>query len=218
MFYLPVECLAYNTCRFADRSLGVLEHLARRGSVWPEACGAAIRDLQAQLTLSVSEKPTASHAAVRELTSPSPYNMTYPHSTQMPNATHVPSDASPHVVARSWNQTTGHPHGEYRQEDLTACNSGDASVARTDTLTADCMASSVGSRSIDQVTGGEKADLNMQFNSLNSSVPPVDDSCQVNSGRGLEALNDDEQDDFSGFDIPFWLGQDQYSGMVSEWS
>lgn len=167
-----------------------MEHLARRGSVWPEACGAAIRDLQAQLTLNVSGKSTESHAAVREPSSPSPYNMTYPHSTQMPNATHLSSDASPHVVARSLNQVTGHPHGTYRQEGLTACDTGDGSVAN----------------------------LNVQFNSLNSSAPPVDDSSQVGSGRGLEAWNGDEQDEFSGFDIPFWLGQDQYSGMVSEWS
>lgn len=29
---------------------------------------------------------------------------------------------------------------------------------------------------------------------------------------------DDGLDPFAGFDIPFWLGQDQYSGMVNEWS
>ena len=29
---------------------------------------------------------------------------------------------------------------------------------------------------------------------------------------------DDGSDPFSGFDIPFWLGQDQYSGMINEWS
>ena len=35
--------------RFADKSLDVLQHLARRGSAWPEASSAAIRDLRARM-------------------------------------------------------------------------------------------------------------------------------------------------------------------------
>jgi hypothetical protein len=35
--------------RFADKSLDILQHLGRRGSTWPEASSAAIRDLRARI-------------------------------------------------------------------------------------------------------------------------------------------------------------------------
>lgn len=37
-------------CRLSDRSVQVLQHLARRGSAWPEASAAAIRDLRSRMS------------------------------------------------------------------------------------------------------------------------------------------------------------------------
>lgn len=46
LHYNPIFLTAY---RLVDRALEVLEHLKLRGSVWPNACAIAIRDLRAQL-------------------------------------------------------------------------------------------------------------------------------------------------------------------------
>jgi len=34
----------------------------------------------------------------------------------------------------------------------------------------------------------------------------------------MPLTTDVNADPFAGFDIPFWLGQDEYSGMVNEWN
>ncbi|KAL1801419.1 hypothetical protein ACET3X_001761 [Alternaria dauci] len=51
LFYAAHESrIAHNVVvRFADKSLDILQHLARRGSAWPEASSAAIRDLRARI-------------------------------------------------------------------------------------------------------------------------------------------------------------------------
>lgn len=50
--------------------------------------------------------------------------------------------------------------------------------------------------------------------------PSLNDPSRTSLGPDqlFQFSSNDDHDPFSGFDIPFWLGQDQYSGMVNEWS
>lgn len=48
-----------------------------------------------------------------------------------------------------------------------------------------------------------------QWNEFMQTGTTFDQSMAIAGGEGL--------DPFSGFDIPFWLGQDQYWGMINDW-
>ncbi|CAI6340693.1 unnamed protein product [Periconia digitata] len=185
--------------RLADKSLKVFEHLARRGSVWPDACGAAIRDLQSQLTR--TKNNTANDADLNKNTpsTPSPHD----------RANSIPW---PHVVGRTMSHTV--VPTPLAQEHNVLIGTDVADSVRTDTRSA----------------GPEPESMNL-FNPENTSMPvntsfinPLNDDVLPLGHFSHNELtfqqsfsNNDDQTFFDGFDIPFWLGQEQYSGMMNEW-
>lgn len=64
---MAVEIQSFRTnphCRLADKALEVLHHLARRGSVWPEASATAVRELRDRITQRTSRTLTDSELSV----------------------------------------------------------------------------------------------------------------------------------------------------------
>ncbi|RQM04953.1 hypothetical protein DH86_00003880, partial [Scytalidium sp. 3C] len=51
--------------RLADKSLGILKNLDSRGTAWPRACAAAIRDLRGQLIEKKASKPPDLYSSPR---------------------------------------------------------------------------------------------------------------------------------------------------------
>lgn len=190
--------------RLADKSLDILEHLARRGSVWPEACGAAIKDLQTQLTRKSSQMIGNGGIPRAERSIPSPYE----------NA----ADTSPHVVAHTPTQapvsTLEEPAQEYGIAHTIPAHRSGARMATTRPASREPYSFEHASVPVD--TG-----FNVQTNDQNADIPPLGDlshnDLMLDRSFQLSSYHDD-QDHFAGFDIPFWLGQDQYSGMINEWS
>lgn len=72
----------------------------------------------------------------------------------------------------------------------------------------------------DSNLGSIGLDAPLRTSEATSGFPPWEDYTQGNIGFGgiLPLPEADGLDPFSGFDIPFLLGQDQYSGMVNEWT
>jgi hypothetical protein len=184
--------------RLADKSLKILEHLARRGSVWPEACGAAIKDLRTQLTRNPSNKLRDTGADRPDRSSTSPYD----------NTTSV---ASPHVIARTLSQTTIPVLGEPSPERIVGVGTDVRPSNHPDTR----IAANLDHMSVLADTG-----LNVQTSGDNLSIPPLGDMSHngLALDQSFQFSGNDNQDPFAGFDIPFWLGQDQYAGMINEWS
>ncbi|OAG11281.1 uncharacterized protein CC84DRAFT_1079410 [Paraphaeosphaeria sporulosa] len=191
--------------RLADKSLRVLEHLARRGSVWPEACGAAIKDLQTRLTRNTSKRIWESGVIRPESSTPSPYD----------NATSV---ASPHVItSHTPTQTTiptlSEPAQEHIVADATPTHRPGARVTATGRI-------SRGSYDLDNISVPADTGSYVQTSDNNPNIVPLGDFSQngLTLDQSFPFSSNDDHDPFAGFDIPFWLGQDQYAGMINEWS
>jgi hypothetical protein len=184
--------------RLADKSLNILEHLARRGSVWPEACGAAIKDLQTQLTCNASNNLRDTGADRPDRSSISPYENTT-------------SAASPHVIARTPSQATMPISGGLAPERIIAVGTNTRPSNPPDARTA---------TNLDHTSVLADTSLNVQTNEDTLSIPPLGDFSHNSLAldQSFQLSSNDNEDPFAGFDIPFWLGQDQYAGMINEWS
>ncbi|KAL5442322.1 hypothetical protein PMIN05_004080 [Paraphaeosphaeria minitans] len=196
----PAHILVY---RLADKSLRVLEHLARRGSVWPEACGAAIKDLQTQLTRNTSKKIRESGVTKPGGSMPSPCDKTT-------------SAASPHVIAHTPSQTTTPILSEPAQErifiDATPAHLPGTRVTATGRMPRE-------SYDLDNMSVPADTGPYVQTRDSNPMVPLGDFSQNgLTLDQSFQFSSNDNHDPFAGFDIPFWLGQDQYAGMINEWS
>ena len=212
---LSISDIAHESCRFSDRSLEILEHLAQRGSVWPEACGAAIRDLQTQMTLRASGELTDA-CPTRHKESPGRSLI------RGSECAGVPSDTSPHIIARTPSQASI-PSRQVLGEKLAVDTSGDedrASVENADSQSAPGRRRSEEPYKPFRAQKGSVVDSGAQPYPPETKDSAPSDPSQSSFGPDqlFQFSSNDEQDPFSGFDIPFWLGQDQYSGMVNEWS
>ena len=58
-------------CRLTDQAIEILKHLAARGSIWPSACAAAVRDLSSRLTQPAESSNGAATAAAMNGAGPS---------------------------------------------------------------------------------------------------------------------------------------------------
>jgi hypothetical protein len=173
--------------RLADQSIEVLQHLARRGSAWPEASAAAIRDLRSRMMRHTINTPKRDQddisnddARQPHRKSPDPIAVAPHFTTSAPEAIHVPlndSDYGPVAIGRaeqsysgaSWVAVGMQPQSsfvnDWRQQDIA-------------------------------------------YNHDNATSSTFLHGHLVDQGNDPGYL--DMLDPFSGFDIPFWFEQDQH--------
>ncbi|OAL06411.1 hypothetical protein IQ06DRAFT_78932 [Phaeosphaeriaceae sp. SRC1lsM3a] len=175
--------LQETVARLADRSLCVLQHLARRGSAWPEASATAIRDLRARMAKS-------SHARL-----PSQQENNRRESVQQNHGAAVTTS----TASTAQNVSRANNDAEY------------------------------GLLGIEQPDGVSSIVADENVHSEQQSVPNITlatgpaSSNDVFSGYQLpgeerDIINFDALDPFSGFDIPFWLEQDQNWDIFQDFS
>ena len=209
--------------RLAERSLDIFENLSRRGSVWPEACAAAIRDLRSQLMRKGNIGATDVGTKTVDKSKDSLRSQTHLRASSDRNVPYGRSATSPHVISHPSEQPT---------PCLDLAGMRDPSTTSNMDLTSSNQANvqfpwSAGlehfpqqPENLDGSLGGPDLSDPSQSNNPNRSAIHLQDFAQNGIGidRHIPLPNDDGLDPFAGFDIPFWLGQDQYSGMVNEWS
>ncbi|KAF2185481.1 hypothetical protein K469DRAFT_687825 [Zopfia rhizophila CBS 207.26] len=224
--------------RLADRSLEILHHLSLRGSVWPEACAAAIRDLRTQLNQRPSDlsNDNPSQQGLRHVSTTEGWTrQTQSPTTPWPVSGHrIPESPTGHSTTsrrgdtQLLSQSQPHPNNVQTENPkarmfhmpstpladtgLTEPWTADPSHSSRRPDNNDVNVNSASANSMGNLLGGAPV-------SSSSMLPQWNDFAQGQSGfdMALAIPNDEGSDPFYGFDIPFWIGQDQYSGMVNEW-
>ncbi|PSN68638.1 hypothetical protein BS50DRAFT_321301 [Corynespora cassiicola Philippines] len=201
--------------RFAEKSLEILQHLSSRGCVWPAACAAAIRDLRMQLLQDRTERANSmsEQPAVPSL---------LPISTQR-QCSRTPATSPSNFIREQQNSTYS---SASHNLDWPPCRGGQeqpstgasANTRRPDFSTIPQAIEETGLRSdhgqpshTDGTHPTSDAGLGILSwgNYMENSIS-MDPNISIPSSDG--------NDPFAGFDIPFWIGSDKYSGMVNEWS
>ncbi|KAF2004059.1 hypothetical protein P154DRAFT_459757 [Amniculicola lignicola CBS 123094] len=212
--------------RLSDRSLEILKHLSDRGSVWPEACAAAIRDLKIHLL----PKPTSPSTDIAaHLTTPGSQHshrpsMSRQQPTQLPSipfessSSHIPDGLANGTIApesSSATQYAGQTYGPH----TSALTLNRTMGSRNTGLTGHSQPDRAPVSQSDNQSG--YAGHNTTNEHPDQSFENFDWNLHLPAPAGLSEdlpLPGDGADLFSGFDIPFWIGQDQYSDMVNDWS
>ncbi|KAH7083352.1 fungal-specific transcription factor domain-containing protein [Paraphoma chrysanthemicola] len=186
--------------RLADRSLQVLQHLARRGSNWPEASAAAIRDLrhrlveprndQAQMAIDTRWRRDSQMGQVEEYASAP---ISAPTQTNITDATGYQSSS------RLYGLSDVTQHGEMRNAGPSATDSSDFLGPSRD---------AVADMTRNQSTADEN-DGDMFHAFMNENYVFEQD---LNAGLAQNP------DPFSGFDIPFWFDQDQHWDIFQDFN
>lgn len=184
--------------------------------MWPEACGAAIKDLRTQLMRNGNKKSIYDRSRTNNQASQSPYDMVYPHSARDVRTTRGASATSPHVITRTPSEVTVPIQADVNQERF-AEGSTIAPVCRADARTTQTGRS--GDPCFDSTLGEAGTNFGPQPSDPCGGASSPEGLLQSVAGldQSFQFSHIDDHDTFSGFDIPFWLGQDQYSGMVNEW-
>lgn len=205
LYWKFTDLYSHIAYRLTDKSLKVLEHLARRGSVWPEACGAAINDLRTQLTRDDTDKSGEIPVNRSNGSTPSAHD----HATPTP---------SPYVNARTMNQTGIPILADLGRARVRNCTDTDQ-TARPDTRPVTQERTPRETRDLDDTSLLTTRNFEGQSSDNHPSIPPPGDYLYNGQifDQPFHFSNDGSEDPFAGFDIPFWLGQDQYSGMINEW-
>jgi hypothetical protein len=170
--------------RLADRSIEVLQHLARRGSAWPEASSAAIRDLLARMT----------H-----------------HSTEYVDTAHLNPGVTTHGTDRAQPQLTpfSSPHQNPGASNSTL---SERATDHTADYGATMTGPMFGADITYSATNNFESDLsnlhtsNQEWDYFTASNQPFSHAAMLGGHGNL--------DPFSGFDIPFWFEQDQHWDML----
>ncbi|KAF2830534.1 hypothetical protein CC86DRAFT_162661 [Ophiobolus disseminans] len=188
--------------RLAERSLQVLQHLARRGSAWPEASAAAIRDLRSRMierqdnTLPTVHEPIASSVGLSGSLNHSHQNA---HGGTTDTATLAP-ESPPHTESIADYGLSGTGHTIDQTLDGVASTGGD--VLSWQSQSEDIAAQRHRNNTLD-------VDLTA-FNSVLQGDQPFH--------QGFGTGNVDALDPFSGFDIPFWFEQDQHWDVFQDFN
>lgn len=208
---------ANNEPRLADKALDVLHHLACRGSVWPEASATAVRELRDRITRRPTRHsgPNDASKEMERRTGRAPDGSTVSrHYTSSSGLTPQPTDpiadqgrttssiglshevTNPYGSHSAAGGSNGHDD-EFRQ-DVSAIQVSENAQSFN-------MASAVPQQNISTPVfdfgNSEWTDFMQASDTFDSSIPlPQADS----------------MDPYIGFDIPFWLGQDQYQDMLQD--
>lgn len=203
--------------------------MSQRGSVWPDACASAIQNLRLHLlhkTASSKNEGSTPQNPLRpafiDTQSPSIQSLSTAHPisastallTQQPSH-HAPCQKAAHQqtnVIQDTDQRMGPASGP-----SVVAGRGGTWVANPNCTsgmgTAPTISGETPINSGSIAPGIVPSDTNLGLlqwsdymqsnNEINEILPlPMDNSADL----------------FAGFDIPFWLGQDEYSWMVDEWS
>lgn len=182
--------------RLAEQSIAVLQHLARRGSAWPEASAAAIRDLRSRMmrrpvdNAKKGQSDTAENIAQRQRrTSPDSIAAAPHYTAPMAEAPIVALGDPGYGLAVIEQPEQGYPFGPLRA-------AGDM-----------------------QLHGSSLDDLRQQdslYVSEDATFSRFLDSHLESRGDNTGYL--DLLDPFSGFDIPFWFEQDQHWDVFQDYN
>jgi hypothetical protein len=203
--------------RLADKALDVLHHLARRGSVWPEASATAVRELRDRIT----RRPTR-----------------HPGSSETSKEMEARTNRASHGPAMSRHYTSS--SGLSPQPTEPAAESGRI------TSSTGLSQEATNSYGIQPVAGGSNGHDNEFLQGVNSApMPEHAQSFNIASAMPHQATNTpvfdfgnsewidfmqasdtcdssiplpqaNSVDPYIGFDIPFWLGQDQYQDILQD--
>ncbi|KAL1586998.1 hypothetical protein WHR41_04121 [Cladosporium halotolerans] len=220
-----------NASRLADQSVDVLKHITARGGVWPNACAASIRDLSRHLN-----KPSRS-ASKPALSPDEPDHRTNPPgpSARFPTNGHTNPSPSP-ADALSTLAGAAEVHGAYDASRSTPFgapppppppqpqNPYSASTAATEAYIPTATPSAFPAPADDTSFAANQAFPAAAHGGYNPDFPPgsffgqAGGTQQPAAGVGASGaawpsdslfdLNNVEL--FAGFDIPFWLDDEQY--------
>ncbi|KAF3044267.1 hypothetical protein E8E12_001901 [Didymella heteroderae] len=203
--------------RLADKALDVLHHLARRGSVWPEASATAVRDLRDRITRRPTRHPGSSHPPIgmeirgeRASDGPAMSRHCTSSSGLMPQAAESAAEPSRTASSTGLPQEITNSYGIQpaaggSNDHDNRFRQGVNTLAVPENAESFTAASPMPQQSINipvfDFGNSEWTDFMQASDTFDSSIP----LSQV-----------DSMDPYIGFDIPFWLGQDQYQDILQD--
>lgn len=207
--------------RLADKALDVLHHLARRGSVWPEASATAVREIRDRITQrSARSSGTEYNSSTHQDSSL--------HTARASNL--VAPMQPPYTRSNGLEVPTGRQSNE--QIHSTSSTGLGQEIAGSSDTQSTAVPPNVFVNAIGQAPDAPKPSEQVQnfdnapsiaMNNINTPIFDFGDSewsdyLQANelfdANAPLSQL--DAVDPYIGFDIPFWLGQDQYWDILHE--
>jgi hypothetical protein len=198
--------------RLADKALDILHHLSRRGSVWPDASAAAVRDLRARIT----HRQSKAAAVSRSLQIPDNIGIgdNCPPETGTSEALTVGNSTDPSHPANPPREyptsSTGVTFEQAAPGPQPASLSMNPPSARERDGPENPMYASASAAPVSNPSN-DFAGFNLGNTEWNTFM-----EAGGNDGLGPTLSAGDTMDPYAGFDIPFWLGQDQYWDMVNE--
>ncbi|KAL5348047.1 hypothetical protein ACLOAV_006527 [Pseudogymnoascus australis] len=206
--------------RLVDRALEVLEHLTLRGSIWPNACAIAIRDLRARLidkSIHSKQAHSNSNNTFRKDRGGIIPSGSIPHRSDTDNSFYDVSNSStiwhkPHT-SRSRRP---YSHGNH-------CVTGQGTESSRDISSIQehsgpSFSNDMSSANFTSVPQPPSSPQNRVFSELMPSFRDAEGNGYVyrmggELGLDLQMPNQDSAELFYGLDTPFWLNDDQWKGM-----
>ncbi|KZM26416.1 DNA binding [Ascochyta rabiei] len=205
--------------RLTDKTIDVLHHLSRRGSVWPEASATAVRELRDRIT----QRPSRYHATAQSTPISRESNMRtnqeagtqglpqYTSSSGVNPSSNVPLTVPDHATSSTGLSQDG-SSSYVAQPEAGPSAKPNNSMAHT----------SGASQNANTFPSFDNAS-SISYQNINTPVFDFGNSewsdC-VQANENLESNTmlpqTDSVDPYIGFDIPFWLGQDQYWDMLHD--
>jgi hypothetical protein len=204
--------------RLADKALDILHHLSRRGSVWPDASAAAVRDLRARIT----HRQSTATAMPQSLHT----------SDSVDSRDNCPPGISTSEALDGTRLDTGGASNSKHPTDLPG-EHPTSSTGVTFEQAASAPQSAIHPTNPPSAREFDGSERNQMY--VNASAIPTNDpasdftgfdlgstewnnfmQASGNGGLGPTLYAGDTMDPYTGFDIPFWLGQDQYWDMINE--
>ncbi|CAO2655831.1 Nn.00g046340.m01.CDS01 [Neocucurbitaria sp. VM-36] len=187
LFYAAhAKHISQNTVmRLADRSLEILQHLSRRGSAWPEASAAAIRDLRARMINRDAAAQTQHQSGI---------NPTFTDGDDLPLSHDFPKP-SPHNASFPIEAPIARPVTGRIEENMSPII-GPTSAPGFD------------------LTFDNRAQNDLHRDPILFDLGDYDWNKAMDASASVGQNNiDNSIDPFSGFDIPFWFEQGQHWDM-----
>ena len=212
----------------------LLDRLAIRGSVWPGACAVAIKDLRIALTQRLNAKAlaksTSSYKATGSADQDNMIRSRQHHQTDLSKKSleqtggHQASPMAPQAGTTPRHQALNEPDKTQTSPSLLRKHTGGLSMPQN-VPTPDLYQSSTSAAPLQNADTQGNIFSHQAFD-LATNIGSSDGSSRAlwsNLERGAMMPVDvpayqynDAVDPFQGFDIPFWLGQDNYAGWLSE--
>lgn len=227
--FLLYSLLHYNpifltTYRLVDRALEVLEHLTLRGSVWPNACAIAIRDLRAQLidkkiyskqahsnSGDMSRNDQGGNIPSRSIPCQSDSDNDFYDASNNSTRWHEPE---PHTsrAGRLYS------HDNHRMLPPRQDTGSSRNISSIQEDPGQSFSNDMSSANFSGVSQPPASPQNRVFSELMPSFRDAEGNGYVyrigaELGLDLQMPNQDSAELFYGLDTPFWLNDDQWRGM-----